>query len=104
VNIYVGNLSFEVTEDDLRREFVVFGLVTSISLMSDRDIGSGQGRKCGYVEMPSVREGESAIERLQGTSLKGRKLDIIKALPVTHNLDLKLNGNQQVLGFHRKTR
>lgn len=83
MNIYVGNLSLELTEDELRREFVIFGQVTSVILMSDKGIGSGQGRVCGYVEMPSVREGESAIERLQGKSIKGRQLDIIKALPLT---------------------
>jgi RNA recognition motif-containing protein len=73
MNIYVGNLSLEVTEDELRQAFVTFGQVTSVTLMNDQGIGSGQGRGCGYVEMPSVREGDSAIEQLQGKSLKGHK-------------------------------
>jgi RNA recognition motif-containing protein len=102
MNIYVGNLSLDITEDDLRREFITFGQVTNVTLMNDRGIGSGQGRGCGYVEMPSVKEGESAIEILQGKLLKGRKLDIIKALPVTLKSISKLDGGAPVSGFHRK--
>ncbi len=102
--IYVGNLSLEVTEDELRQEFVSFGKVTSVALMNDQGIGSGQGRGCGYIEMPSANEGESAIVQLQGKSLKGRKLDIIKALPVTHGMYSKLDGDMKVSGFNRKTR
>jgi len=81
--IYVGNLSLEVTENDLKSEFNNFGEVTSVIIMHDQEIGSGQGRTCGYVEMRSGLEGESAIANLQGIHIKGRKLDIIKALPVT---------------------
>lgn len=103
MNIFVGNLSLEVTEDELWQEFVIFGKVTSVILMNDMDIGSGQGRKCGYVEMPSVKEGESAIEQLQGKSLKGRQLDVIKALPVTRDADNHLDGYTKPLGFLRKT-
>ena len=101
--IYVGNLALEVTVDDLRQEFVTFGKVTSIALMNDQSIGSGQGRGCGYVEMPSALEGDSAIEQLQGKSLKGRKLDIIKALPLTHK-DAEIDGETHISGFERKTR
>lgn len=104
MNIYVGNLSLEVTEDELRQEFVIFGEVTSVTLMNDLSIGSGQGRGCGYVEMPSVREGESAIEQLQGKSIKGRQLDIIKALPVTRNANSEHYGDSKVLGFSRPAR
>jgi RNA recognition motif-containing protein len=98
MNIYVGNLSQQVTEEELRQEFVTFGQVTSVTLMNDQNIGSGQGRGCGYVEMPSVKEGESAIEQLQGKSINGQKLDIIKALPVTRNPDTRVSG------FSRKIR
>jgi RNA recognition motif-containing protein len=103
MNIYVGNLSSEVTEDDLRREFIIFGEVTHVSLMNDRSIGSGQRRGCGYVEMPIVLEGELAIARLQGTLLKGLKIDIIKSLPITHNTGGKI-GDTQISGFDRKAR
>jgi RNA recognition motif-containing protein len=104
MNIFVGNLSLEVTEDDLRQEFLIFGVVTSVILMNDQGIGSGQRRGCGYVEMPSVREGESAIEQLQGKSVKGRHLDVIKALPVTRDINKEPGGNSKVLGFNRKSR
>jgi RNA recognition motif-containing protein len=103
MNIYVGNLSLEVTEDDLRGVFVTFGTVTSVALMNDQGIGSGQGRGCGYVEMPSIREGESAIEQLQGKLVKGRQLDIIKALPVTRNAFSENQGDTKVSGFSRRT-
>jgi cold-inducible RNA-binding protein len=101
--IYVGNLPLEVTENELRLEFVTFGKVTCVALMNDQGIGSGQRRGCGYVEMPSVKEGESAIEQLQGKSFKGRKLDIIKALPVTHNSITKPEIDVKAPGFNRKT-
>jgi len=104
MNIYVGNLSVEITEDDLRQEFVAFGKVTSVMLMNDRTIGSGQGRGCGYVEMPLLNEAESAIERLQGKSIKGRQLDIIKALPLTRKFINESGGNVKIPGFNRKTK
>jgi RNA recognition motif-containing protein len=104
MNIYVGNLPPEITEDDLRQEFVTFGTVTSVTLMSDHGIGSGQGRGCGYVEMPFVKEGESAIEQLQGKSIKGRHLDIIKALPISRNANTEQDGDSAISGFSRKSR
>jgi RNA recognition motif-containing protein len=103
MNIYVGNLSLQVTEDELRQEFIAFGKVASVRLMNDLGIGSGQGRGCGYVEMPSVREGESAIEQLQGKLIKGRQLDVIKALPVTRNSNSDNDADTKVLGFRRTT-
>ena len=104
MNIFVGNLSLDVTEEELRREFVIFGQVTSVVLMSDMGIGSGQGRGCGFVEMPSIRDGESAIEQLQGKSMKGRQLDVIKALPISRNYEGENNDEARVLGFSRKNR
>jgi RNA recognition motif-containing protein len=102
MNIFVGNLSLEVTEDELREEFVIFGKVTSVILMNDLDIGSGRGRKIGYVEMPSVREGETAIEKLQGKPIKGRQLDVIKALPITRISNNKAGSDAKALGFNRE--
>jgi len=103
MNIFVGNLSLDVTEDALRQEFVIFGQVTSVILMNDLDIGSGQGRKCGYIEMPSLTAGESAIEHLQGKSIKGRRLDVIKALPVTRDSSKKADSDVKALGYNRKS-
>ena len=64
MNIYVGNLSLEVTEEELRREFVALGEVIPVIIMDDKYIGSGQLRGYGFVEMPSKSEGEAAIVNL----------------------------------------
>ncbi len=85
MNIYVGNLSLGVTEEELRREFVAFGEVTSVTIMNDRYIGSGQSREYGFVEMPSVSEGQAAISALNGKTLKHRTVDVIQALPLSNN-------------------
>ncbi len=103
MNIFVGNLSPEVTEDELRQVFAIFGQVTSIILVNDSSIGSGQGRGCGYVEMPSVAQGESAIDQLQGKSIKGRPLSVIKALPVTRKHSSESDGMDEIWGFSRKS-
>ena len=83
MNIYVGNLPLEVTEDELRQEFMSFGEMTSIIIMNDKYIGSGQLRGYGFVEMTSKSEGESAITALNGKSLKHRTIDVIHALPLS---------------------
>ncbi len=85
MNIYVGNLSLEVTEEELRREFMAFGEVTSVTIMNDKYIGSGQSRGYGFVEMPSVSEGQAAITGLNGKTLRRRTIDIIQALPLSGN-------------------
>lgn len=87
MNIYVGNLPLEVTEDELRQEFVAFGEVTSVIIMNDKYIGSGQLRGYGFVDMTSKSEGESAITALNGKSLKHRTIDVIQALPLSDNKD-----------------
>ncbi len=85
MNIYVGNLPLEVTEDELRREFMAFGEVTSVTIMNDKYIGSGQSRGYGFVEMPSLSEGQAAITTLNGKTLKQRVITVIQALPLTDN-------------------
>ncbi len=57
MNIYVGNLAFQVTEENLRQVFMAFGEVTSVIIMSDKDTGGRQLRRYGFVEMPSKSEG-----------------------------------------------
>ena len=81
MNIFVGNLSLEVTEEELRREFIAFGEVESVTIMNDKYIGSGQPRGYGFVEMPSKSEGEAAITSLKGKSLRDRVIDVIEDLP-----------------------
>jgi RNA recognition motif-containing protein len=85
MNIYVGNLSLEVTEDELRREFMAFGEVVSITIMDDRCTGSGQSRGHGFVQMPSQSEGQTAITALNGISLRDRTIDVIRALNLSRN-------------------
>ena len=79
MNIYVGNLSRDVTEDELRQEFAAFGEVTSASIIKDRY--SGQSRGFGFVEMATKSEAEAAIAGLKGKTLKERTLDVSEARP-----------------------
>ena len=85
MNIYVGNLSLNVTEEELRRVFTAFGGVGSITIMNNGYIGSGQSRGYGYIEMPSVSEGQAAISALNGKILGQRQIDVIQALPLSSN-------------------
>jgi len=78
-NIFVGNLSFNTTEDELRQLFAAYGQVDRISIMTDRDTGRSRG--FGFVEMSNSEEGDKAIAALNGTQLGGRKLNINEALP-----------------------
>ena len=79
MNIYVGNLSYEVTEEDLKQAFEGFGQVESVNIIKDRY--SGESRGFGFVEMPDKAEAESAIEGLNGKELKGRTLNVNEARP-----------------------
>ena len=79
MNIYVGNLSYEATEKDLRTAFEAFGQVLSVNIITDRY--SGRSRGFGFVEMPNEAEAQSAIESLDGKPLQGRELKVNKARP-----------------------
>ena len=79
MNIYVGNLSYEVTEEDLRLAFEPFGQVESAAIIKDKY--SGQSKGFGFVEMASKTEGQSAIEGLNGKEIKGRALNVKTARP-----------------------
>ena len=87
MNIYVGNLSLEVTEEELRREFMAFGEVMSVTIMNDKYIGSGQPRGYAYVEMPSKSEGATAIANLEGKKLRNRIVNVVGALPLSDHKD-----------------
>ncbi len=82
--IYVGNLSLETTEDDLRKEFAEFGEVISVTIMNDKYIGSGQPRGYGYIEMASKSEGTTAIANLEGKKLRDRVVNVVEALPLSN--------------------
>ena len=79
MNIYVGNLSFEVTEQELQETFEAFGEVTSVKIIKDKY--SGQSKGFGFVEMPEKGDGDSAINSLKDKELKGRKLNVNEARP-----------------------
>jgi len=79
MNIYVGNLSYEVTEEDLRKEFTAFGEVSSVSII--KDTYSGQSKGFGFVEMPKLQEGQAAIAGLNEKKLKDRAMTVNGARP-----------------------
>lgn len=79
MNIYVGNLPREATEDDLRKAFEEFGQVTSAKIITDKFTGDSRG--FGFVEMPNSPEAQSAISGLDGKDLKGRALRVNEARP-----------------------
>lgn len=81
--IYVGNLSLDTTETQLRQEFLAFGQVTSVRIMNDRYIGSGQPRGYAYVTMVSKSEGGVAVTALRGATLGGQVIDVLEALPLS---------------------
>ena len=79
MNIYVGNLSYEVTEQDLQEAFETFGEITSVRIIKDKY--SGRSKGFGFVEMPKKEDAESAINGLKDKDLKGRKLNVNEARP-----------------------
>ncbi len=79
MKIYAGNLSFDVTEEELRQEFGAFGEVESVNIITDKY--SGRSKGFAFVEMPSVSEGQAAITALNGKSLKDRTLTVDAARP-----------------------
>ena len=79
MNIYVGNLSYEVTEEDLKEAFEVFGEVDTVKVIKDNYAGRSKG--FGFVEMPAKAEAQSAIEGLNEKDLKGRSLNVNEARP-----------------------
>jgi RNA recognition motif-containing protein len=81
MNIYVGNLSYEVTEEDLKKAFDSFGEVNTVKVIKDNF--SGRSKGFGFVEMPDRAEAQSAIEGLNGKDLLGRSLNVSEARPRT---------------------
>ena len=81
MNIYVGNLSYDVSEENLRQAFEAFGQVSSATIVKDKY--SGQSKGFGFVDMPSAEEARSAINQLNGKELKGRALNVNEARPRT---------------------
>ena len=78
-NIYVGNLSFDSTEDEVRDLFAAHGEVLRVNLITDRDTGRPRG--FGFVEMADANQGKTAIEQVNGADLGGRSLTVNEAKP-----------------------
>ncbi len=79
MNIYVGNLPYDVSEEDLQKAFEAFGQVESVNIVKDRYTGRSRG--FGFVEMSAEADAQSAIDGLNGKQLKGRTLNVNKARP-----------------------
>jgi len=79
MNIYVGNLSFDVSDEEIRQAFEAYGEVSSVNIITDKY--SGQPRGFGFVEMPDKAEAQTAIENLNGKDLSGRPLNVNEARP-----------------------
>jgi len=97
MKIYVGNLSYDVTEEELRQEFVAFGEVETVSIIMDKY--SGRPKGFGFVEMPSVSEGQAAIDGLNGKTLKERTLNVNAARPRSDNRGGGSYGDRRGGGF-----
>ncbi len=95
MNIYIGNLSFETTEDQLRQAFEAFGSVSSANIVTDKY--TGQSRGFGFVEMSGKDEATTAINSLNGQDLNGRALNVNEAKPRAQN------GNRGGGNNYRKT-
>ena len=78
-NIFVGNLSYQTTQDDLHSAFAAYGNVERVSIVTDRD--TGQARGFAFVEMTEPQAAQTAISQLNGTDLHGRTLNVNEARP-----------------------
>jgi len=97
MKIYVGNLSYETTEEDLRQEFEAFGEITSVNIITDRD--SGRPKGFGFVEMAAKAEAEAAITDLNGKTLKERTIVVNEARPRTDSRGGGSYGNRRSGGY-----
>lgn len=91
MNIYIGNLSFDTTEDQLRQAFEGFGEVSNVNIITDRQ--SGQSRGFAFVEMVEKSEAMAAISGLGGQELNGRALNVNEAKPRSDNGGNRAGGN-----------
>lgn len=78
-NIFVGNLSYQTTQDDLNAAFAAYGAVERVTIVTDRD--TGQPRGFAFVEMTEKRDAETAISQLNGAEINGRALNVNEARP-----------------------
>ncbi len=79
MNLYVGNLSYDMTDEDLQQVFEEYGTVSKVNIIMDRD--SGRSKGFGFVEMENSEDGEKAVQELDGQEVKGRNLKVNQARP-----------------------
>jgi RNA recognition motif-containing protein len=96
MKIYVGNLPYEVTEEELRQEFGTFGEVTSVNIITDKYTGRPRG--FGFVEMATVSEGQAAIAGLNGKALQDQTLNVNAARPRSDSRSGGFYGNRRLNG------
>lgn len=93
MNIYVGNISRELTDNDIRKAFEEFGEVASVNIIKDRLTGQSKG--FGFVEMPNKEQAENAIKSLDGQRMNGRAINVAEARPRTENRRQERGGNRR---------
>jgi len=93
MRIYVGNLSYDVTQEELRKEFQAFGEVESVEIITDKY--SGRAKGFGFVEMSKVSEGQAAIAGLNGKTLQDRQLKVNEARPRSDSRDSRQYGSNR---------
>jgi RNA recognition motif-containing protein len=104
MNIYVGNLSLDLTNEELQRECMAFGEVVSITIMNNRHIGSGQSKRYGFVERLSKSEVQAATTALDGKSLRDRAIDVIRTNALSKNSHQRSYGNERGSWFSSRVR
>ena len=97
MNIYVGNLPFTASEDEIRQAFAAYGTVSSVAIIKDRE--TGQSRGFAFVEMPNNEEGTAAINNMNGKPLKGRALKVNEARPREESFGGGGGGGRREGGF-----
>ena len=100
MKIYVGNLPYEVTEEELRQEFGTFGEVTSVNIITDRY--SGRPKGFGFVEIATVSAGQAAIAGLNGKALKDQTLNVHAARPPSQSRGGGFYGNRRLGGSNNR--
>lgn len=90
MNIYVGNLSYGVTDEDLQQLFTEYGTVVNVNLIKDRDTGNSKG--FGFIEMENQASAEKAIKELDGNLLKGRNIKVNQTRPKNDRAKPKRRG------------
>ena len=99
MKIYAGNLTYDVTEEQLQEEFATFGEVVSVSIPTDKYTGKPRG--FAFVEMSKVAEGQAAVQGLNGKELKGRTLVVNEARPRSDNRGGTSYGDRRGGDFNR---